>query len=107
MLDFLWKKTIKVSVLLVCRIQKSLEDFNCGLKVPKRPLKGRQRPFIMIYYDFVARLGWSAHAAKTPNQHALFVSTSKLSKSKQTLPFCCRTQYSSGLVHFLKQLPHF
>jgi hypothetical protein len=50
----------------------------------------------MICYDFVARLGRSAQVSQAPNQHALFVSKSKLSKSKQTLPFCCRTRYSSG-----------
>jgi hypothetical protein len=84
------------SPFLTTKIRKNL-DFNCGLKVPKRPLKSRQRPFIIICYDFVDRLGWSAHEAKMPNQHALFVSKSKLSKSKQTLPFCCGTRYSSGL----------
>jgi hypothetical protein len=56
----------------------------------------------MICYDFVARLGRSAQVSQAPNQHALFVSKSKLSKSKQTLPFCSLLPYS---VFFWLQAP--
>jgi hypothetical protein len=65
--------------------------------IPQTALVATLDTYDFICYDFVARLGRSAHAAKTPNQHALFVSKSILSKSKQTLPFCCRTRYSSAL----------